>query len=1066
MGFLTETQPQRLSPQIQAPPFVELMAQSHFSFLEGASSPEDMVHTAAQLGYGGLCLMDTNGFYGSVRAHREVHFKKHFETDSTDYSQFRYLVGCLLTPEHQSPLGVIPIHLEAYRHLSRLVTNAKMTSPKGEISLSTKDVLNNLEDCFLFPCPPFEQKFTEDLVQRYGTDLVLLPLSEHATWESRRQSALAQRLAGHLGIEVFVTQRPLMHRTDQKKVLDVVHCLKHKIKLNEADSILQQNAERHLHVLSDLFETWRHKPQAWSNTLKVANQVEFSLSQLRYQYPRKKMKTGESPSDHLRSLIEKKLPDRFPSGTPEAVAVQIQKELKIIDELKCEDYFLTLSDICDFARRQNILFQGRGSAANSVVCYVLGLTAVNPLEVDLLFERFLSKERGEPPDIDIDFEHERREEVIQFIYQSYGLDKASMVCTVIRFRSRMSIREVGKVLGVPLPKINQLIRFMGRDGFKRVLDRPDLCSDLDIDENLFQTWIDVALQIHGFPRHLGIHTGGFVLADLPICEICPTERASMNDRYVIQWNKDDLATLGLMKVDILSLGMLTAVRKCFQSLQEHGHGHFELYSLPPDDSATYAMIQRADTVGVFQIESRAQMSSLPRSKPKCFYDLVTQVAIIRPGPLQGGMVHPYLKRKQGREPVEYPHPDLVPILKKTMGVPIFQEQVMRIASTVAGFSPGESNELRRIMSSAAKRPEQMTHLKRRLINGMLNHGISAHYAERVYQVIEGFSSYGFPESHAASFALITYASCYLKCHHPAHFLAAILNSQPMGFYSPRTLLEEAQRFGVQIWPLNLNFSEWDYTVHRSDTCSTGEAIRVGLKALSRVHESEIKKLLTERQLGGPFADLNDFIKRTQLQKNTLLQLAAAGLFDPFGVSARSAMWILLGLDRNQNSLCYLQDTLSDANFEVPSEGVWSTLHRHYKSMGFSTFYHPIGLIREDLEAYNEHLIANRWVPYFSAKDLIPQNNGQKLRLVGILSTHQRPPTAKGTCFLTLEDEFGLFNVIVPKDVYETYRSVIYSSAILEVRGLFEVRDNVKNIKALSLHNFQHNKVPEAGSLSL
>lgn len=1027
--------------------YFELMAKSNFSFLEGASHPEEMVRQALQLNYSGLALMDTNGMYGVVRGFQEVARPSHFAAENFDYSQFKYMVGSTVVTFDSSPIGVLPINLDGYQRLCRVLSKAKMQSEKGTMSVSYRELITQADECLFFPTLPLSLGTLEFMLNRCGTHRVFLPVRLDRTWQSLQDLALVRSLERNYGVLAFATQQPLMHSRQRKNIQDVLTCLLHKTTLDEAETRLLCNADRSLLPLEELQLLFQKSPQYLAHTQLIAQKVDFSLTELRYHYPRSRMPVGMTPADYLRTKVKERLPRRFPNGASEAIKLKIKHELKLIQDMQYEDYFLTLSEICDFAEQKGILFQGRGSAANSVVCYVLGLTAVNPLQVDLMFERFISKERGEPPDIDVDFEHERREEVIQHVYQTYGHQHAAMVCTVIRFKSKMSLRECGKVFGIAKPTLDKLIKYMGRDGYRRIVDNSEICQSVGMAPERFQLLLETAMELRGFPRHLGIHTGGFVISNHPIQDICPTERATMVDRYVIQWNKDDLATLGLMKVDLLSLGMLSAVRKCFASLKDQTGIDLSMYNLPSDDRATYQMIQEADTVGVFQIESRAQMSSLPRSKPNTFYDLVTQVAIIRPGPLQGGMVHPFLRRKQGQEPVEYAHPDLVPILKKTMGVPIFQEQIMRMVVAVAGFSPGEADELRRIMSSASRKQEQMDHLRTRLINGMLTHGLTQEYALQVYQVIEGFSSYGFPESHAASFALITYASCYLKKHYPAYFTVALLNSQPMGFYSPRSLLQDAHRHGICIQPLHLNFSTWDYQV-------INQEILVGFRAIAGLSKEAIEKICSDRESYGAFSDLKNFVQRcSHLRKADLVRLAAAGVFSCFGLSPRQALWTAQSIDLAEDSLFFAQDHSTVHSVALPSETRWQNLLRNYDSMGFSVFDHPIGILREHLQNLNTELLKNRYVPYTDSHHFLDQADAAKVRVVGLLCTHQRPPTAKGVCFLTLEDEKGLINVVVPKDVYERDRMVIYEQPFIEVHAKLQKRHGVINLQALKLKGF-------------
>lgn len=745
--------------------FIELLARSNFSFLQGASHPEEMALTARKLGYAGLAIVDVNGLYGVVRGYQAINKPSAFATEEevsvSTQTPFRYLFGAELTPHDAAPIALLPMNKVGYARLCRLITKAKRQAPKGRSWLSIEDILNENADLLAFPLPPWTEADLMKLREAFQ-DRLYLPVHKDATWESMQLYRQALEIEARLQIPLFATQRPLYHEPKRGRLHDVLTCLLHGTTLQDAGTKLALNRERHLHSLDFLARVWRERPDLLTRTTEIAARLQFSLAEIRYRYPREALPPGKSAPDFLRELVDIGLKRRFPEGVPEKARSLATYELTLIMELEYEDYFLTLWDICQFATSEGILHQGRGSAANSIVCFSLGLTNIDPLRLNLLFERFISKERGEPPDIDIDFEHERREEVIQYIYAKYGAERAAMVCTTICYRSRMAIRDVAKTMGLQPAQINGLIRHMGREGLSRLLNEPVEVERFGLSAARFRLLLNLALEIQGFPRHLGIHTGGFVIGHDPIVDLVPVEKAAMDGRHVVQWNKDDINTLGLMKIDVLSLGMLTALRKCLTLLKHHKGVDLDLARIPVNDPPTYEMIQKADTIGVFQIESRAQMSLLPRLKPANSYDLVIQVAIVRPGPLQGGMVHPFLRRRAGLEKTTYAHPALRPILEKTMGVPIFQEQIMRIAVAVAGFTPGEADELRRIMSSSWTKGSTLHILRQRLISGMLSNGVTLAYAEQIYKTIEGFSSYGFPESHAASFALLTYASCYLK----------------------------------------------------------------------------------------------------------------------------------------------------------------------------------------------------------------------------------------------------------------------------------------------------------------
>lgn len=1037
---------------LQLPPsheieFVELLGRSNFSFLHGASHPEEVVNQAQSLGYRGLALCDLNGLYGVVRAYQAVMFPSHFLTPQVSESQnFRFLCGAEMQFQAEDGVHAItlmPMNKYGYARLCQLITLAKREAKKTYSGLTLNELCQHNEDLIALALPPWSLARLEKLRRAFDNRLYL-PVWKDFSWQSLQLYNHALELESQHGFTLVATQRPFMHHPDRKPLHDVLTCILHGTTLMQAKTRLLQNRERHLKPLPELALLWRERLDLLTQSVRIAERIKFDLGELKYQYPQAAIPSGRTATEHLRDLTEEGLSWRYPFGVPDPVRKTAERELQVIHELAYEDYFLTLHDICEFARGQNILFQGRGSAANSVVCFALGLTAVDPTKVALLFERFISKERGEPPDIDIDFDSQRREEVIQYIYKKYGAEHAAMVCTVICYRSRLALREAAKVLGIPLSTIEAIIKFMGRDGLKRLVESPDKAEEWGLKPRQFQLLMDIASGLKGFPRHLGIHTGGFLIAQRPITECVPVEKATMDRRYVIQWNKDDLTVLKMMKIDVLGLGMLGALQRCFELLKRHKGQNVDLAHLPSEDKATYEMIQQADTVGVFQIESRAQMSLLPRLKPKTFYDLVVEVAIIRPGPIQGGMVHPYIRRRHGQEKVTYAHPDLKPILAKTFGVPIFQEQIMQIASTVAGFTPGEADELRRIMSSSWKKSELMAGLRQRLLNGMLQHGIPMSYAEQIYQTIVGFASYGFPESHAASFALLTYASSYLKCHHPEAFTCSLLNSQPMGFYSPRALISDAQRHGVQFLPLDIQISDYDYELEQRDN---RWLIRAGLRAIFGLQKKHTEQMLKERQQNGPFKSLTDLVKRCELPKNTLLRLGAAGALRGLGLEPRQALWRIQALELKTDSLLFAlgREQIHDSteSTTLPQESAWDGLLREYDSHGFSLSRHPIGLLRPSLKRWK----GGEWC---RACDFKHQPAGRRIRVAGLLSMLQRPPTAKGFAFLSVEDESGIFNVVLMPEVYEKFRLVIAFHQLIEIVGRLEKANGVINLKAESL----------------
>lgn len=1071
-----------LSSTSEEPRFIELLARSNFSFLQGASHPEEMVLHARKLGYQGLAICDVNGLYGVVRGYQAIEKPSTFDSEQIlDASNstatalsFRYLCGSELTPHDASSVTVLPMNKDGYIALCQLVTKGKRGAPKGYFSLSLGELCAANENLIAFPQPPWRQEANGswpeiERLQEAFQDRIYLPVQRDFTWESIQLYQQALAIEQATGIPLFATQKPLFHVSDRKPIHDILTCILHKTTLTEATTRLTLNRERHLKTPHQLAELFRDRPDLIERTLTIADRVDFSLRELKYKYPREHLPKDKTANEHLREQVEKGLLWRYPPTTPPEILVQArdlaEKELAVIGQLEFEDYFLTLWDVCQFARACGILHQGRGSAANSIVCFTLGLTSADPVRMGLMFERFISLRRREPPDIDIDFEHERREEIIRYIYDKYGENHAAMVCTVIRYRSRMAVREVAKVLGITFEQITALVKFMGREGISRLIDvignvpqtttaetRLDL-RKIDLDLHRFTLLVRMAQELMGFPRHLGIHSGGFVIAHEPVTHIVPVEAATKDGRFVVQWNKDDISTLGMMKIDILSLGMLTAIRKAFDLLRNHKNIDIDMATTPHDDLPTYHMIQKADTIGVFQIESRAQMSLLPRLKPACFYDLVIEVAIVRPGPIQGGMVHPFLRRRSGQEKVTFAHPCLTPFLKKTLGIPLFQEQVMQIAVAAAGFSPDESDDLRRIMSSAWRKKAVMGNIHQRVVSGMLTRGISRTYAEQIYKTIEGFSSYGFPESHAISFALITYISCYLKHHYPDVFCCALLNSQPMGFYSPRQLIADAQRHGIQFQPLDVQHSAWDYTLEGPGP--SPQSIRVGLRSVYGMREAHAQLLADERIRGGPFLGLSDLVHRTRLPRATWIRLAATGALNSFGLNPREALWALQGMIFDDKSLFFAESASLDSerlNLEfgqLPVENSWENVQREYQTKGFAIDSHPLSVLRPWLARSNR--------PYLTAQQLEKCPHLAKVKIAGLMSLLQRPPTAKGMCFLSLEDETGLMNIVISPDLYQRTRLVLINSPLLEIEGTLESREGVRNIRAKDIRALEPTK---------
>ncbi|HBE70274.1 MAG TPA: error-prone DNA polymerase [Planctomycetaceae bacterium] len=817
------------------------------------------------------------------------------------------------------------------------------------------------------------------------------------------------------------------------------------------------NAQFHLKPLDQLRQAFGRAPEAVARTLEIADQISFSLDDLRYDYPVELAPEGLSPIEYLKRLTWDGAKRRYPSGVPSKIIDLLKHEIGLIEELRYESYFLTVWDLVRFARSRDILCQGRGSAANSVVCFCLGITSVDPNRLDLLFERFISRERGEAPDIDVDFEHQRREEVLQYVYEKYGRHRAAMTATVITYRSRSALRDCGRALGISLDQIDELSKVVDSRGFEGTF--AERCADCGIDpeSDIGQRFVFLFENLVGFPRHLSQHVGGMVMTQDWLCEVCPLENAAMTDRTVIQWDKDDLDELGILKVDCLSLGMLSAIHRCFDMLSDHYDRPLTLASVPAEDPDVYDMICRADTVGVFQIESRAQMSMLPRLRPRCFYDLVIEVAIVRPGPIQGQMVHPYLKaRRTGVQP-QYPNEEIQQVLEKTMGVPIFQEQAMRLAVVAAGFSPGEADQLRRAMA-AFRRKGVIAKFHEKLISGMRSNGLSEEFAERVYTQLKGFGEYGFPESHAASFALLVYVSCWLKHHYPAAFCASILNSLPMGFYGPAQLVADAKQHGVTVLPIDVNYSHWECTLEKISGTQEREpensaeetrqrrsdaphkiALRLGMQMVRGLQLDSGMKIESTRVSGGRFSDLSDFKRRTSLGQGTLNKLADAGALNDLTGDRRAAYWQTLAQEKSASEHSLLNFMGADDDEELPNAlspiAPIEEVYADYETTGLSLRAHPVSFVREQLDRLR----------VTTANELQQTPDGKFVRVAGLVVLRQRPSTAKGITFVTLEDETGSMNLVMRPDVWQRHFRIARTSNAWLVYGACENRENIIHI---------------------
>jgi error-prone DNA polymerase len=1011
------------------PDYAELRCISNFTFLRGASHAEELVERAQALGYRALALVDECSLAGVVRAH--VAAKKH-QLPLLVGSQFR--VQCT-APFNPFTLIVLACNLNGYGNLCEFITHLRRTSPKGTYHLTLGAIrAEALADCVVIAVPDRDSdQDPMDTVARWllqhfigrcwlGVTQLRRLDDEMLLHKLRQSSALT-------AVPLVAVGDVHMHVRSRKPLQDVLTATRIGQPLSACGLALQPNAEQHLRSRLTLGRCY--PPELLAETLAVAARCAFSLDELRYQYPSEVVPEGQTPSSWLRRLTLEGAAWRWPQGTPERFARQIEHELELIADMRYEHYFLTVNDIVTFARSQNILCQGRGSAANSVVCYCLGITAVDPERTNLLFERFISRERNEPPDIDVDFEHERREEVIQYLYSKYGRERAALTATVISYRPRSALRDVGKALGFAdgaLDVLSKSTRWWdgGAVEPERLLE-----AGLDPDDLAVRQLLQLTTQLMGFPRHLSQHTGGFVLTQLPLSRLVPIENASMKDRTVIEWDKDDLDALGLLKVDVLALGMLTAIRKALTLISAKLGRTLTLQDIPEGDEPTYDMICAADTVGVFQIESRAQMSMLPRLKPRCYYDLVIEVALVRPGPIQGGAVHPYLDRRQGKVPVSYPGPrdgaDLREALGRTLGIPIFQEQCMQIAVLAAGFTPGEADALRRAMA-AWKRGGNLQQYERRLVDGMTARGYEPGFAQSVFEQIKGFSSYGFPESHAASFALLVYVSCWIKHHHPAEFLVAMLNSQPLGFYTPSQLVQDATRHGVEVRPVDVVHSDWDCTLE------AGGAVRLGLRLVSGLKTESAQSLVMARRRK-PFTTTQDLARRANLDQPQMKLLAAADALTGLSGHRRQQVWDAAAL---RTAPALMKDApIDEAPLALPEAPEGEAIVWDYDSLGLTLRRHPLALLRPQL--------AKRRL--MSAAELNQAPNGRLVRHCGIVTLRQQPGTAAGVVFVSLEDETGVVQVIVWKHLRERQRTVLTQSRLLAVYGVWQREGEAKNLIA-------------------
>ncbi|MCF2489438.1 error-prone DNA polymerase [Dyadobacter sp. CY347] len=1010
--------------------YTELQVTTNFSFLRGGSHPEELVQQALTFKYKKIAITDRNSLAGIVRGHAAAKGK-----------DIRIIPACRLDLLDGPSLLAYPTTQQGYSQLSSLLTEGNLRAEKGQCHLYKADVFRYAGEIKFIVVPPaalnshfdFEPEFKQTLKEykrAFGKDLYIAATRSYQGDDTKKLHRISQ-LANQMDVPMVATNDVYYHNPVRRELQDILTCIREKCTIHNAGFKLYQNGERFLKPIDEMQRLFRQYPDAIRRTQEIADACQFSLNELKYVYPEEITSSGNSVMIELETLTWIGARERFGDCIPQKVEDAITYEMKFVEEMDYAAYFLTVYDIVRFAREQKILCQGRGSAANSTICYCLGITSVDPLEIDLLFERFISSARNEPPDIDVDFEHERREEVIQYIYKKYGRDRAGIVATVTQMHQRGAIRDVAKAMGMSLDAINRLANSIWEftdEWFEgnRVAEQGFNPNDPHLLKIL-----DLTRQYVGFPRQLGQHTGGFVITQGKLSDLCPIMNARMVDRTCIEWNKDDIDTLGFLKIDVLALGMLTCIRKAFDLAKKHYDKDYTLATIPADDSEVYDMICRADTIGVFQIESRAQQSMLPRLKPRCFYDLVIEVAIVRPGPIQGDMVHPYLRRRNEEEKVTYPSKELEAILGKTLGVPLFQEQAMKIAIVAAGFTPAEADELRRSMATF-KVKGMVTRFEQKLVAGMTARGYTEEFALRVFRQLEGFGSYGFPESHAASFALLVYVSCYLKCYYPDVFATALLNSMPMGFYQPAQIIIDARKHDVEVRPVDINYSEWDNLLE----AKTGKycPIRLGFRQIKGMREEDIQALLAARQK--PFINIHT-LRDAGVSQAALEKLADADAFRSIGLDRRQALWEVsamsdrpIGLFEGQPS-----ESTSEAAVNLPVMSASEHVVQDYASTSLSLKAHPVSFVREKLDMLN----------VYSTKNLDLIGNTKMVKVAGLVMVRQRPGTAGGVCFITIEDETGFANLVVFKGLFEKYRKEILYARLLMVEGKLQREGDVTHV---------------------
>ncbi len=1046
------------------PSYAEIGARSNFSFLEGASHPEEMVKAAAAIGLNALCLADRNTLAGVVRAHQAA------KEEGLQFHPGARLVFADETPD----ILAYPINRKGWGHLCRLLSAGNMRAEKGTCLLYADDLFTWGGDILLVVLPPHGCQQSEPLeallarLHNHFPGQTYLGLSARYDGNDQLNFVWLGTISARLNIPLIATNEPLYHDAARRPLSDIVTAIRHHVRVSDAGYLLNANAERHLKPVADMERIFRDFPYALANSIAFTKRLNFSLDELRYQYPDEGI-PGESPAQTLRRLAYEGAHTRYPDGIPEKVLRQIAHELKIIRTLEYEPYFLTVHNIVHYARSQNILCQGRGSAANSTVCFCIGITEVNPNLTDLLFERFISPERREPPDIDVDFEHERREEVIQYIYERYGRNRAGLAAAVSTYRARSAGRETAKVMGLSADVQSAMSNSIWGWSTSSLGEREARAAGLDLKDPTTRLVLNQASILMGFPRHLTQHSGGFVITRDRLDEVVPIMPTAMESRTMVEWDKDDLDALGILKIDILALGMLTCIAKAFKLLEDHYDLPMTLATMQKEVPEVYEMISRADTIGTFQVESRAQMSMLPRLRPENFYDLVIEVAIVRPGPIQGGMVHPYLKRRQGLEKVTYPKEEMRAVLGRTLGVPLFQEQAMQIAIVAAGFTPAEADKLRRAMATF-RRTGTIHKFHRKMIVGMVANGYEAEFAERCFKQIEGFGDYGFPESHAASFALLVYASAWLKAFYPDVFCAALLNSQPMGFYAPAQLVRDAREHGVEIREADINCSDWDSTLEEATFSSanihrrhgsmrtvirTRHAVRLGLRHIKGLRQADIERLVFARGKG--YRSVREVWLRSGLSRAAIERLADADAFRSIGLDRREALWQARALDAKSaaesmplfenafGTTEQFEDIQAEPETHLPAMLPGEHVINDYRYMSLSLKAHPVSFLRDELATSG----------IVTAEALADIRNGRRVTVSGLVLVRQRPGTASGVVFMTLEDETGVANVIVWPKIFEKYRSEVMGARLVKIRGRLQNAENVVHIIAEHIENTTH-----------